>query len=86
MASKLMRILTRDGVADAPIDAGSDEASTMGSYWNAIQQFLETGEVEGLDPYRGVVVAGYRLETDPDWIEYWAYHGDLGFPDIYSLR
>jgi hypothetical protein len=84
--SRLMRLLTRDGVIDAWIEVGSDDASTIGSCWNAIQQFLGTGEVEGLAPFRDTVVGGHLLETDPDWIEYWAYHGDLGFPDIYSLR
>lgn len=86
MPERLMRLLTRDGVIDEPIEEGSDDASTIGSYWNAIQLFLDTGNVEGLIPFQDVIVAGHRLETDPDWIEYWAYKGDLGFPDIYSLR
>lgn len=86
MSSRLMRVLTRDGVIDVPIEAGSDDASTLGSYWNAIQQFLDTGNVEVLAPFQGVfvgglrvrvlsqdvIVGGHRLETDPDWIEYWA--------------
>ena len=86
MAHRLMRILTRDGVIDEAIDVGSYEASTIGSYWNAIKQFLETGETEHLHPFQDAVVGRHVLETDPDWIEYWAYQGDLGFPDIYSLR
>jgi len=86
MATRLMRVLTRDGVIDAPVEVGSGEASALGSYWNAIKQFLETGESDLLWPFEGFVVAGHGLETDPDWVEYWAYQGDLGFPDIYSLR
>ena len=86
MPRRLMRILTRDGVIDAPVEVGPGEASLLGSYWNAIRQFLETGEMDLLEPFEGVVVAGHVLETEPDWIEYWAYQGDLGFPDIYSLR
>lgn len=86
MPSRLMRLLTREGVIDEPIEVGSTEASTLGYYWNAIQQFLDSGEVEALEPFRDAVVGGRLLETDPDWIEYWAYRGDLGFPDIYSLR
>jgi hypothetical protein len=81
-----MRILTRDGVIDALIEVGSKEASILGSYWNAVKHFLETGDAEPLAPFRGVVIGGHELEVDPDWIEYWAYQGDLGFPDIYSLR
>jgi hypothetical protein len=86
MATRLMRLLTRDGVIDEPIEVGSWEASVLGSYWNAVKWFLETGETEALAPFEDLVVAGHVLETDPDWIEYWAYQGDLGFPDIYSLR
>lgn len=86
MSVRLMRLLTRDGVIDEPVEVGSADASMISSYWNAIQRFLGSGEVEDLEPFRGKIVRGHRLETDPDWIEYWAYQGDLGFPDIYSLR
>jgi hypothetical protein len=72
MATSLMRILTRDGVIDAPVEVGSDDASALGSYWNAIKQFLETGETDRLEPFRDTAVTGHLLETDPDWIEYWA--------------
>lgn len=89
-----MRLLTREGTLDVPItgDAEATDAdgreldapSTLGGYWNAVQAFLSTGDEEHLEPFAGVRIAGYPLETDPDWIEYWAGQGELDFDDIYG--
>ncbi len=86
MPSELMRLLTRDGVLDVPVERYSPEASTIGAYWNAVNAFLATGDTEVLEPFRDAHLGPYRLEVDPDWIEHWAYEGELDFPTIYSLR
>jgi hypothetical protein len=79
----LMRILTRDGVEDVELRT-SEARSAVGSYWNAVQHFLSTGEVEALDPYQGTTINGRRLLTDPDEIERLARIGELDLDDIYQ--
>ncbi len=86
MTSALMRILTREGVIDVPVGAGTGDASTVGTYWNAVQQFLASGDESALKTFDGVSVAGHRLETDASWIEYWAESGQLDFEEIYGIR
>ncbi len=85
MSAPVMRLLTRDGVEDLPV-RNDAEASLLGSYWNAVQRFLATGEEEGLARFGPVQVGGKRLEVDPDRIEFWARYGELDFEDIYESR
>ncbi len=61
-----------------------DDASTLGSYWNAVGHYLDTGATSRLADFDDVEVAGFRLETDPDEIDFWARSGDLQFQDIYE--
>jgi hypothetical protein len=77
-----MRILTRVGVRDVDLPAFSDR-STIGGHWHAVQTFLDTGETDELDRYRGVAVANRLLLTDPDEIERRARIGELDVDDIY---
>jgi hypothetical protein len=77
-----IRILSRDGVQFAEVD--DIEASMLGAYWNAVRKFLYTGDDDALGEFEDEEVARIRLETDPDWIEYWARRGDLEFEDIYE--
>ncbi len=86
-----MHVLTRDGVVDAPVEVGSMEASTLGSYFNYVGQLLDADTIDDanratdhLGLFDGVKVAGLELETDPDWIEYWARSGQLDIDDIYT--
>ena len=74
MARLLMRVLTRDGVLDVEV-SHPYERSVVGSYWNDVRFFLEA-EPYNLTQYRGFTVAGHALETDPDWLEYWAEQGE----------
>lgn len=62
-----------------------EESSLLGSYWNAVQHYLDTGDEEALIDFRGVTVGagGSELETNPAEIEYWARVGELDFTDIY---
>ena len=62
------------------------EASWAGSYWSyGYAGFLETGDAERLELYRGVAVGGYPLVTDPDLIEdfYYAF-GHVDFQEYYQ--
>ncbi len=77
-----MKILTREGIRF--VDVTPKEASVVGSYFNALKDFLQTGDDSDLAVFEGDVIAGIPLETDPEWIEYWAYRGDLDFEDIYE--
>jgi hypothetical protein len=78
-----MRILTQAGVEDVELETFA-ERSEVGSFWNAVQRFLYTGETDELDRYRDVRVAGRLLLTDPDEIERLAMIGDLDVDDIYG--
>ena len=89
--SEEMHVLTRDGVVDAPIERGSVEASTLGSYFNYVGQLVDADTIaaanraiDRLRDFDGVKVAGLELEPDPDWIEYWARRGQLDIDEIYN--
>ena len=84
MSGEVMRVLTREGILDVEV-ADELERSALGSYWNDVRLYLE-GQAYDLRQYTGVVVGGYVLETDVEWIEYWADSGELEFEDIYSIR
>lgn len=78
-----MRMLTSDGIEDVDV-SDFDEASTLGSYWNAVQQFLGTGDVDPLLDFEGIAISGRPLLVDPDAIETLARRGELDFEDIYE--
>jgi hypothetical protein len=79
-----MRVLTTEGVMD--LDLGDpDERSRAGSHWNAVTRCLGTGEPHSLVDFRGRMVAGFELETDPNVIEIREAEGDLEI-DIYPGR
>jgi hypothetical protein len=78
-----MRILTSGGVADVELRTFAAR-SKVGSYWNALQHFLATGETERLDEFRRTLIKGHRLLTDPDEIERLARLGELDVDDIYE--
>jgi hypothetical protein len=84
MAAELMRMLTTSGVQVLAVEIGSEAASAIGRHWNAVKDFLHTGDTGGLEPFRGLRILGYRFETDPDRIERWAQRGELDFEDIYE--
>jgi len=78
-----MRILTTLGVEDVELDT-FQARSTVGSYWNAVQRFLSTGETDELERFEGTRIRGWRLLTDPDEIERQARIGELDVDDIYE--
>jgi hypothetical protein len=78
-----MRILTVNGVEDVGLHTFRAR-STVGSYWNAVQQFLSTGDTESLDEFSRTLIRGRRLLTDPTEIERLARIGELDIDDIYE--
>lgn len=76
----------RDWAEIVEVDTDEAEASWAGSYWSyGYAGFLETGDTERLDLYRGVGVGGYPLVTDPDLIEDFYYtHGHIDFQEYYQ--
>jgi transposase-like protein len=62
------------------------QASIVGAHHDAIGRYKETGEASVLVPFRGVRVAGFELETDPERL-YRLYSGgstyDVGVEGIY---
>jgi hypothetical protein len=62
------------------------DQSTVGSYWTSgYDGFLATGDVRRLEPFEGVVIAGYPLETDPDAIEdFDDLHGSVDVREYYK--
>ncbi len=82
MAGPTMRVLTREGVVDVPVPSEEDR-SVLGSYWNAVREYLESGDTKPLEPFEGERVE-LELETDPKVIEHYANEGELDIDDIYG--
>jgi hypothetical protein len=78
-----MRILTSSGPQGADVTTDAD-ASDIGSYWNGVRKYLNTGDDSGLWPFEGRFIGEYELLTDPDEIDFWALRGELEFEDIYE--
>jgi soluble cytochrome b562 len=78
-----MRILTADGPKWVDVESYSD-ASDIGTYWNAVRKFVNTGDDSGLWAFEGEFIGVDELLTDLDDIEYWAQVGELEFEDIYE--
>lgn len=83
MTREEMRTVTTEGV-EMVTPLSNYEASLIGSHANAIKAFINTGDVDALDAFRGVTVGGRRLETDPDELESLARDGELSYEDIYE--
>ncbi len=77
-----MTVLGPEGPVDVDV-RGSRTASLIGSHFNAVGRYLATGDPAVLAPYRGVVVDGVPLLTDPSLIEQLAAQRELDIDDIY---
>lgn len=64
---------------------GSRRASMVGEYWNAVRNYLLTGDEVPLQRFRGQRVARVELETDPDVIDELARRGEVSFEDLYEI-
>lgn len=81
-----LRFLGEDRADLVVVEVDDDEASLSGSYWSyGYGGFLETGDTDRLDLFRGMTVGGYPLVTDPDLIEDFYYaHGHVDFQEYYQ--
>lgn len=84
MSAELMKMLTTSGVEVLSIDRGAEAASAIGQHWNAVKNFLHTGQTSELEPFSFMRILDYKFATDPDWIVHWATAGELDFEDIYE--
>jgi hypothetical protein len=78
-----MRVLTTDGLQFLS-NLSDRDASQVGRHWNALRRYLDTGQDFDMPEFDAVDVAGYRLETRTDVIEWHAIRGDVRFEDIYE--
>jgi hypothetical protein len=60
------------------------EASVLGSYWNAVRIYLNTGQTYALDRLAHETVGGYRLELGLRSIEEYGRRGEFDFDSIYA--
>lgn len=80
---RVMPVLTPQGLQTVTVD-GSQPASRIGAYWNAVGRFLE-GDAEQLADFTGETVDGVEFETDPDAIEsFYEEHGHIDFQEYYE--
>ncbi len=77
-----MRVVTTTGVR-VVTTRGSGARSLVGRHFNAVTDFLRTGDTSLLDPFRAKQVGGQTLETDPDVIVEWWRQQQMDFLDIY---
>lgn len=80
---KRMLMLTWDGpVMTSVFTDGA--ASSIGSHWNAIKHYLDTGDDSLLALFDGETINFHRFLTDLDRIDELAAVGELEFEDIYE--
>jgi hypothetical protein len=80
------RFLDQDGAELVDVDVDDEEAALAGSYCSyGYGGFLETGDTDRLELYRGMSVGGYPLMTDPDLVEDFYYaHGHVDVQEYYQ--
>lgn len=89
-----MRMLTDRGLRVVNVEPGASAASLIGSHWNAIKVFRDSGDASRLADFEGVVlsrssIAGvqlgaHRFATDPAMIKHWAKQSELDIDDPYA--
>jgi hypothetical protein len=78
-----IRVLTTEGPKEVDVQDPED-ASLAARHWNAVKQFLLTGNPIPLAEFENETIEGNALETDPDAIEAWDRAGALDFEEIYE--
>ena len=79
-----MEVIDATTHSKVPVDVrGSRVASRIGTYWDAVDHYRETGDTGPLVEFRGVRIGGIELETDPDVIDRLTLLGVLSFETIY---
>ena len=85
---RLLVVPTPEGLVEIAV-RDSRSASIVGEYWNAVQEFLQTGDDAGLQRFRGqsiVDAEGRRITllTDLDDLERLGAAGVLSFESLYA--
>jgi hypothetical protein len=78
-----LRVLTKAGLKVIDVSSEAD-ASRVGAHWNAIRQFLNSGDDFPLWDFDNDAIEGDVFETDLDAIEAWSRSGELDFDEIYE--
>jgi hypothetical protein len=68
------------------VEVDHPETKTLiGRYWGqGVKDFIETGDEERLRKFRGYVIDGRLLETEPDAIESFYMDTDFDFQEVYE--
>lgn len=82
MANLKVNVITTQGVK--LLDLSEEERSIAASHVNAATHYRDSGELDRLEPFRGVRVGDFELETDPQELEYLAGRQQLDFEDFYE--
>lgn len=78
-------VTSTKGVIARPV-RGSRARSLVAEHANAVKVYLDRGETEQLERFRGRRVAGVLLETDPNALDELQRAGELDFLDLYEGR
>jgi len=82
-----MRFLSPQGIIAIDV-RGSESASRVGEYFNAVHVFLNTGDATKLKRFRGKYLQSggkrHAFITDLDLLERLAHAGEVRFEDIYQ--
>lgn len=78
-----MPVLTIEGPRELEV-RGSRNRSLVGRHWNAVREYLLTGDTAQLRGFSGKSVSHFELEADPDAIDYWAPREPFTFEEIYD--
>jgi len=85
---RVVYIPTADGIQEVSLK-GSDQASVVGDYWNAVHAHVAKGESAGLGRFEGVTLTStdgtrFVLLTDLTVLDRLANAGVLSFESIYA--
>jgi hypothetical protein len=78
-----MRVLTPEGPESRDV-TDPEEATNLGTYWNDVRYYLNTGDDERLRRHQGETYGGQPAVVDTEAIDEMAYQDDLDFDDIYE--
>ena len=85
-----LRIPVSDGMRNIGVETLED-ASLVGSYWNAVHTYVAHGDASALEPFEGLSIRSrtgedHVLLTDPKTLDRLAGAGVLSFESIYARR
>ena len=84
---RLMRMPTKTGVIEIEV-RDSRSATKIANYWNAVREYLRTGETHQLKRFQHEYIQSgkiqYRFVTDPETLEWLADFGEFRFESIYE--